>query len=262
MVFRYAQNSGRKSLCPMVKDWTVGAADLVLLGLCVLLCGFPSSILAQSQQPSAVPKAGIARDARGKSASPVAQPDQKPAGTISGTVIVQTGAVAVGAQVQLTREDKSSKLEVLSGDNGEYSFGNLPAGPFQLTITSPGFATESFSGVLNPEVAFVVPPIMLNVATAVTEVSVQMTQVEVAEEQIKLQEQQRVLGFIPNFYVSYLPDAAPMVPKQKFKLAWKSSTDLITIVGVGALAGIQQAADDYSGYGQGAEGYARRFGAA
>jgi hypothetical protein len=42
----------------------------------------------------------------------------------------------------------------------------------------------------------------------------------------------------------------------------KSVTDPIAIVGVAALAGIQQAGDQYGGYGQGAEGYAKRFGAA
>ena len=81
------------------------------------------------------------------------------------------------------------------------------------------------------------------------------------QEQIKYQEQQRVLGFIPNFYASYVPDAAPLNPKQKFQLAWKSVTDPMTIVGAGALAGIYQAADEYGGYGQGAEGYFKRFGA-
>ena len=72
--------------------------------------------------------------------------------------------------------------------------------------------------------------------------------------QIKEQEKQRVLGFIPNFYVSYVPDAAPLAPKQKFELAWRSIIDPITFVGVGFLAGFEQASDDFQGYGQGAPG--------
>jgi len=95
---------------------------------------------------------------------------------------------------------------------------------------------------------------MLAVATVVTEVEVELTQVEVAELQIKEQEKQRVLGFIPNFYVTYIHDAAPLTPKQKFKLAFKSTTDPVTFLGVGFLAGLEQAADDFGGYGQGAEG--------
>ncbi len=227
----------------------------------MLPCSFPSPALAQSQQPSIVQGTDSAQDARGKGASAGAQADQQLPGSISGTVIDPAGAVAVGAHVQLTREDESAKQEVLSGDNGQFSFANLPPGPFQLTITAPGFTTHVSSGVLVPGQAYIVPEIMLALPKPVTEVRVSLSQVEVAEEQIKEQEKQRVLGFIPNFYVTYVPDAAPLSPKQKFELAWKSVSDPITIVGVGALAGIQQAADQYGGYGQGAAGYARRFGA-
>src|SRR4029077_15982729 len=76
------------------------------------------------------------------------------------------------------------------------------------------------------------------------------------------QEKQRALGFIPNFYVSYVPNAAPLAPKQKFELAWKEMVDPVTFGLTGAIAGIQQAQNDFSGYGQGAQGYAKRYGAA
>ncbi len=67
------------------------------------------------------------------------------------------------------------------------------------------------------------PEIRLAVATVLTEVQVgvKRTPVEVAHDQIKEQEKQRVLGFIPNFFVSYVPNAAPLAPKQKFELAWR-----------------------------------------
>jgi hypothetical protein len=94
------------------------------------------------------------------------------------------------------------------------------------------------------------------------DVKVSVDPVEVATEEIKIQEQQRVLGFIPNFYVSYKQDAAPLTTKLKFQLAWKSSTDPITIAGTAFLAGLQQAGDQYSEFGQGAQGYGKRFGAA
>lgn len=84
---------------------------------------------------------------------------------------------------------------------------------------------------------------------------------ELAQEQIKEQEKQRVFGVIPNFYVSYVANAVPLVPKQKFELAWKSASDPIKLVGVGALAGIDQAGDRWGAYGQGAQGYAKRLGA-
>ena len=107
----------------------------------------------------------------------------------------------------------------------------------------------------------VVPPITLALTTEVTEVRVEFTPVELAQEQIKDEEKQRVLGFIPNFYVSYIPNAAPLNTRQKFELAWKSTLDPVTFGITGAIAGIQQANDQFSGYGQGAQGYAKRYGA-
>ena len=151
--------------------------------------------------------------------------------------------------------------QVLSGNNGEFSFSNLPPGPFQVTIAAEGFETQRVSGALRPGQAYLVPAITLPVATVVTEVRVGVTQIEVAQEQIKEQEKQRVFGFIPNFFVSYVPDAAPLAPKQKFELAWKSTIEPFTFVGVAALAGVQQATNDFEGYGQGVQGYAKRFGA-
>jgi len=85
---------------------------------------------------------------------------------------------------------------------------------------------------------------------------------EVAEKQIKEQEKQRVLGVVPNFYVSYVPDAVPLTPKQKFELAWKTTIDPVTFVIVGATAGFEQGLNQFSGYGQGAQGYGKRYGAA
>jgi len=61
--------------------------------------------------------------------------------------------------------------------------------------------------------------------------------------------------------VSYRQDALPLRPKQKFELAWKTSVDPVTFAATGAFAGVQQAQNEFSGYGQGAKGYAKRYGA-
>jgi len=241
-----------------------GAPGLICLVLLLCTASFPLLAQSESQQPVAVPSEQPAAPATSvPAASPEAQSAAPQAvGSISGTVIDQTGAVAVGAHVELTREGPSPKQEVLSGDNGQFSFSNLPAGPFLLSISASGFANGVYSGELHPGEAFIVPEIMLSVANAVTDVRVGVDTEEVAEIQVKEQEKQRVFGIVPNFYVSYIPDAAHLRPKQKFSLAWKSSIDPVTIVGVGFLAGLEQAADDYGGYGQGASGYFKRFGAA
>jgi len=84
----------------------------------------------------------------------------------------------------------------------------------------------------------------------------------VAQDEIKEQEKQRALGFVPNFYVSYVPDAVALNAKQKFELAWKTTVDPVSFGLIGAIAGFQQAQNDFSGYGQGARGYGKRYGAA
>jgi hypothetical protein len=105
------------------------------------------------------------------------------------------------------------------------------------------------------------PDISLKVASANTNVEVVFTQYEQAEEEIKEQEQQRIIGVFPNFYTSYVWHAAPMTSGQKFRLAVRTSVDPVTFGIAAATAGIEQSTNSFSGYGQGADGYAKRFGA-
>jgi Carboxypeptidase regulatory-like domain len=219
----------------------------------VLFCGFPS--LAFSQNPPAAPATTLSAGQQ--------QNQLQILGHVTGTVVDSTGAAVVGAHVKLTRQEESTGLEAVSGTDGQFSFSDVAPGPFQLTITAQGFSTQASSGTLHPGEFCVVPQIQLTIAPAATEVHVSPTStVELAEEQIKIEEKQRVFGVIPNFYVTYIPDAAPLTPRQKFKLAWKSTVDPVTFAVVGAVAGVQQSQNDFSGYGQGAAGYGRRFGAA
>jgi len=230
------------------------------LGLCVLSCGVPA--LAQSpQSPTpemehSLPGAPTTGLSAGEQS-----PDQRLSGNVAGTIVDRSGAAVAGARVKLTPEDQSASREALSGDDGQFSLSNIPAGPFQLTIMSEGFETQTSSGVLRSGETCVVPQIVLAVATATSEVRVVPSQVEIAEDQIKVEEKQRVLGVIPNFYVTYVQNAVPLTPRQKFELAWKSTVDPVNLAVTGAIAGIQQAQDDFSGYGQGGQGYAKRLGA-
>jgi hypothetical protein len=195
--------------------------------------------------------------------TPQLTPVPSPApGSISGTIVDQSGAVLAGAEVKLTGEPQSPGQQVLSGDNGQFAFANVPPGAFQLTITAPGFSPQTSSGILGPGEVHFVPQIALVVAPNVTDVQVALSRTEVAEEQIKDEEKQRVLGIIPNFYVTYDPHPLSLTPKQKFELAWKTTLDPVTFGIVGAIAGVQQAQNTFSGYGQGAQGYGKRYGAA
>jgi hypothetical protein len=183
-------------------------------------------------------------------------------GSISGRVVDRSGTAVEGARVKLVREASAVGQEAAAGEDGQFSFAGVAPGAYRLTVTAEGFAAQTYSGVLRPGESSVVPPIALVVATAVTEVRVELTQIEIAQEQMKDEEKQRVLGVIPNFYVSYVPNAAPLSSKQKFQLALKSTVDPVTFAITGGIAGVEQASDHFSGYGQGAQGYAKRYGAA
>jgi len=152
--------------------------------------------------------------------------------------------------------------EVVSGEDGQFRFASVAPGPFQLTIVADGFATQTLGGTVRAGEAYSVPQIPLALATEVTQVHVALSTVEIAQEEIKEQEKQRVFGVLPNFYVSYVPSAAPLTSKQKFGLAWKNTIDPVNFGIVGVVAGVNQATDRFEGYGQGVEGYARRYGAA
>jgi len=190
-------------------------------------------------------------------------PDPAP-GSISGTVVDQSGAVVAGAQVKLagTGEAQSQKQETLTGDNGQFSFANVAPGAFQLTIASPGFATQTSSGILGPGEVHLLPQIALTVAANISDVQVNLSRIEVGEAQVKDEERQRVLGVIPNFYVTYDPHPVALTSKQKFELAWKTTVDPVTFAIVGGIAAVQQAQNTFSGYGQGGQGYGKRYGAA
>jgi len=231
------------------------------LGLTVLFCGLSTS--AQSQEPPVVQGAeSRPPNAGGSGVSATQQlPDQQAPGTITGVVVDQTGTSVPGARVKLAREDQSPIQEALSDGDGRFAFARIAPGPFHLTIDSEGFASQASSGILRSGETYTIPQITLAVATAITEVRVVPSQIEVAEDQIKVQEKQRVLGVVPNFYVSYVHNAVPLAPKQKFELAWKTAVDPVSFGVNGAVAGIQQAQNQFSGYGQGAQGYAKRFGA-
>ena len=162
---------------------------------------------------------------------------------------------------QSSFEDGRTRGTVLTDDDGRFAFSNVSPGTFHLEVTFQGFAGQNTSGIIRSGEACTVQQIALTVATATTELTVIPSRVEVAEDQIKDEEKQRVLGVFPNFYVTYVRDAAPLTSKQKFELAWKSTVDPVNFAVTGAIAGFQQAQNDFAGYGQGADGYAKRYGA-
>jgi hypothetical protein len=245
--------SRRTSLGRNLWNSLLAPRSLVWLVLGVPCCLVPA--IGHSQDLPVVEAPGPATPSDHASADP------RPAGSISGTVLDGSGAVVVGARVTLTRADQSASQEAISGDRGEFSFVNVAPGSFQIQVTAKGFAAQTSSGILHVGEVYLAPPIALVPSTVDTEVLVTVPGSQVAEEQIKAQEQQRVLGVVPNFYVSYIANAAPLNAKQKFELAWRSTFDPVTFAFTVGTAGVEQAQNAFGGYGQGAQGYGKRFGA-
>jgi hypothetical protein len=89
----------------------------------------------------------------------------------------------------------------------------------------------------------------------------QETDHQKAEEQLKEQETQRVAGIMATFNTTKNPDALPLSSGQKFRLFFKSAFDPWPFGLSAVVAGIGQAEDSTPEWGQGMQGYAKRFGA-
>src|SRR3954471_9413399 len=64
---------------------------------------------------------------------------QVTSGSMSGTILDANGAVIPGAKVTATHEPTNHEYDAVSTDAGLYVFGNLPAGPYSVTVEHPGF---------------------------------------------------------------------------------------------------------------------------
>ena len=183
-------------------------------------------------------------------------------GSVNGTIVDRDGAVISNATITLMQEGSAAPQIATSDANGHFLISEVSPGTFQLKIKAAGFADAQQSGVLQSGQAYVFPQIAMAVATADVDVEVTETSQEVAQDQLKVEEKQRVFGVLPNYYVTYESHPAPLPPRLKFQLAWKTLLDPVSL-GINAfVAGGEQAVNMYGGYGQGAQGYAKRYGAA
>jgi hypothetical protein len=189
-------------------------------------------------------------------------PAAEPSAHISGAVQDVTGANISGAEVSLIDANGSQRSTVASDPDGNFAFGPIPPGSYRVIVNAKDLEPfESAEILVTAEEVYEMPPILLRVATANTQLTVSPTDV-VAAEQIKAEEQQRLIGIVPNFYTSYIYNAAPLTTRQKFSLASHSVFDPFELVSDGINAGIGQAKNRYPGYEQGPEGYSRRYAAA
>ena len=182
-------------------------------------------------------------------------------GSIHGTVVDTSGASVAGAQVKLSLDGRGPDQDTRSGDGGEFSFQNVAPGPYRLSFTARGFALKTVTGELGEGKKLDIASTSLAIDTLITGVSVTQDQTALAEAQIKVQEQQRLVGVFPNFFTSYDFDAAPLNARQKLELTARTWLDPSAFVINGIIAGVWQAQNTHKGFGQGLQGYGKRYGA-
>lgn len=180
---------------------------------------------------------------------------------VAGRVLDLSGATVSGANINLMHGDGTQSHDMVSDADGEFSFSKILAGSYLVVVIAKGFAPfTSAEFFATDQQVYELPNISLSVATEKLEVMVRPTDL-IAAEQIRVEEKQRVMGVIPNFYTSYIHEAAPLTWRQKFSLAVRGTFDPVAFIGVGFAAGIEQANNSYAGYGQGASGYGKRYAA-
>lgn len=199
---------------------------------------------------------------------------------IQGTVVDASGALVPGANIKLelnaghgflSDTPKPGELEKLyqqvsetsSDSAGNFVFPNLAPGIYRVLIAAKGLEPFLSKRIyLQAGQHFEMPETALLVADAGLAVTVYATSEEVAEAELKLETQQRVLGIVPNFYTSFVYNAAPLNTRQKFKLAYKSRTDPFNFVVAGIVAGIETGRDTFPDWGQDGPSYLKRYAAA
>jgi hypothetical protein len=189
-------------------------------------------------------------------------PEDPSTANVSGTITDSDGALVEGAKITLSTTTPAQPRTALTGSDGRFHFAGLPPGTFTLSVTAPGLAPGSASLTLHPGELYETPPIVLPIATANIEVLVTLSPRDIAEEQVHEAEQQRVIGFVPNYFVSYESHFAPLAAKQKFGLGFHVVFDPTTFLFAGVAAGIEQANNTFPGYGGGRQGFGKRYGAA
>jgi hypothetical protein len=185
-------------------------------------------------------------------------------GIVEGVITDVHGGLVPGAAITLELKGHSTQRDTVSDGEGHFQFSNVGPGTYELLITaselktylSPAFATQAGEHTT-------VPTIALAIATNNTTVDVSANSVEVAEEELKRETEQRIIGILPNFYTSFIYDAAPLNTRQKFKLTFKAVTDPTAVIGPLVVAGIEQERDTFPSWGNDdAASYGKRFAAA
>jgi hypothetical protein len=192
------------------------------------------------------------------------QTPQPTSASLEGTITDALGGLIPNATITLSEAGHPGLRETSSDSTGHFRFTGLGPGSYTLLVAEPQFRT-----LLTPPLELRegeqadLPPIALAPAPAETSISVSANSTAVAEEELQRETRQRILGIVPNFYTSFIYDAAPLNARQKFKLNLRSVTDPTIFLGVAVTAGIEQYRNTFPSWGNDdAASYGKRAAAA
>ena len=163
-------------------------------------------------------------------------------GSLLGTVVDSNNDTIPNATVVL-KKTIGEPLTFVTKDDGSFAFHDVTPGiAYQITVAAEGLAQWSSPVTVEPGQDKTLPEIKLRILAVQRAVTVRYSSGEVAAQQLKAEEQQRVLGFIPNIYVTYEPHPEPLTTKMKFQLAYKDLTHPVFFARTAVWAGVEQAA--------------------
>ncbi len=215
-------------------------------------CALLLSALGVAHSQDTPPQAG--------SPAPSNLPDAPGApAALLGSVIDTNGKPLAGALVTVAPATGIAPAPILTAEDGHFAFVQLPQGELTLTVALAGFATRTVVDTLHAGSNGTLAPVVLHLAASVSVDAVDAH--ELAARQIRIEEQQKLIGILPNFFVSYEWYTPALSPGQKFHLAFRNAIDPGSFFATGIASGIQQATNSFPGYGQGVAGFGRRYGA-
>ena len=182
------------------------------------------------------------------------------ASAIAGTVADDNSDPIPNATVVL-QSPSGGKVTGTTTEDGSFVVHDVTPGiAYQISIKADGFSDWSSSVSVEAGQQKSLGEIKLRVLASERTITVSYSSKEVAVQQLKAEESQRVLGFIPNMFVTYEPHPEPLTVGMKFHLTYKGLTHPTFFAFQGLWAGVQQSAH-MTDYRLGARGYGERFGA-
>ena len=179
-------------------------------------------------------------------------------GTVSGRIIDAGGNAISEAILSVTNATTADPRIAFSNEDGSFVISAAP-GPSELRVRAPGFADRAMQIVISDSNTLDLKDVQLVFEAEATEVVVTASRQEVAEAAVKAEVQQRILGVVPNFMVTYDPNAVPLGPRQKFELAARTLIDPETVAVSAAFAGLPRNGAGQHGEVKGSAGFGTRF---